>query len=128
MKEVIIPLHSIPSRRLTPAQIGEADPKGTINAFAGQHFASDASKTVHGTPTAHDHAQQAASLSRIAAGVDVLTARVTVDGEVLIVHADHVGNALLALHGTPRPGLQVSAKVEYHAMSSEEFAALPDWQ
>lgn len=73
-------------------------------------------------------AQHAASLSRIAAGVDVLAARVKVDDQVLTVRADQTGQALRVLHGTPEPGLRVAADIEYFAMPVEEFAALPDWQ
>lgn len=73
-------------------------------------------------------AQHAASLARIVAGADVLAARVTVGDEVLMVRADQVGQAMVTLHGTPVPGMQVAAKVDYVAMSATEFAALPDWQ
>lgn len=73
-------------------------------------------------------AQHAASLSRIAAGIDVLAARVKVDDQVLTVAAHQVGRALQILHGTPVPGLQVAANIEYLAMPAAEFAALPDWQ
>lgn len=67
-------------------------------------------------------------LARIVAGADVLAARVTVDDEVLTVRADQVGQAMLTLHGTPEPGLKVSVKVEYLAMSATDFDALPEWQ
>lgn len=72
--------------------------------------------------------QHAASLARIVAGADVLAARVTIEDEVLTVRVDQVGQAMLTLHGTPAPGLQVSVKVEYFAMSASEFNALPEWQ
>ena len=69
-----------------------------------------------------------ASLERIVAGADVLAARVTVGDEVLTVRADQVGQAMVTLHGTPMPGMQVVAQVDYVAMSATDFAALPDWQ
>jgi len=72
--------------------------------------------------------QYAASMARIAAGVDVLVARVTVADEVLTVRSDQVGQAMATLHGTPLPGMAVAAQVEYLAMSAADFAALPDWQ
>ncbi|CAN0626032.1 conserved protein of unknown function [Burkholderia multivorans] len=72
--------------------------------------------------------QHAASLARIAAGEDVLAARVTVNNDMLIVRADQVGQAMVTLHGTPKPGLMVSVKVEYLAMPAADFDALPDWQ
>lgn len=72
--------------------------------------------------------QHAAGLARIAAGTDILAARVNVGGEVLTVRADQVGVAMVTLHGTPTPGLAVSAKVEYFALAAVEFDALPDWQ
>lgn len=72
--------------------------------------------------------QHAASLVRIAAGGDILAARVTVDSQVLTVRADQVGLALVTLHGTPTPGLKVSINVEYLAMSAHEFESLPEWQ
>ncbi|MBA5689154.1 hypothetical protein [Rugamonas apoptosis] len=67
-------------------------------------------------------------MARIVAGADVLAARVTVDDELLTVRADQVGQAILTLHGAPKPGLKVVAQVEYLAMSAVDFAALPDWQ
>ncbi len=72
--------------------------------------------------------QHAASVARIMAGTEVLAARVTLNDEVLIVHANQVGQAMLMLHGDPVPGMTVVPKVEYVAMSVADFAALPDWQ
>lgn len=77
---------------------------------------------------ANFQAQHAASLARIVAGADVLVARVTVGDDVLTVRADQVGLAMVTLHGTPVPGMNVLAQVEYAAMSAVDFAALPDWQ
>lgn len=72
--------------------------------------------------------QHAASLSRIAAGTDVLVARVIVDDEVLTVRPEQLGQAILTLHGTPAAGLNVSVEVQYLHMSASDFDALPDWQ
>jgi hypothetical protein len=73
-------------------------------------------------------AQHSASLACIAAGTDILVVRVDVDGEVLTVRAEQVGAAMVTLHGTPTPGLAVSAKVDYFSMPVVEFDELPDWQ
>lgn len=72
--------------------------------------------------------QHAASLARIVAGADVLAARVTRDDEILVVRAEEVGKALVALHGNPVSGLVVAAQVEYVAMPADEFASMTDYQ
>lgn len=71
--------------------------------------------------------RHAASLARIAAGTDVLVARVTVNDVLLTVRADQVGLALHLHHGTPTPGLAVTATIKYETMPKSEFDALPDW-
>jgi len=67
-------------------------------------------------------------MARVVTGTAVLAARATVDDEVLTILPAQVGQVMVTLHGTPVPGLQVVRKVEYVAMSAEDFAALPHWQ
>jgi len=99
-----------------------------IEVSRGQNFAGGAGKTQGEVFAKQFQQAHAAGLARIAAGTDVLVARVIVGDEVLTVRADQVGQAMLTLHGTPTPGMTVDAKVEFMAMSADEFSALPDWQ
>ena len=72
----------------------------------------------------NDHAQGLST----AMAVSVLVAQVTVDDQTLTVEAHKVNEALLALHGTPRPGLLVNAEIQFDVMSKQAFEALPELQ
>lgn len=72
--------------------------------------------------TNHAHGLSAAMVD------SVLVARVTVNDQTLTVEAAKVNDALLTLHGTPRPDLRVSALIEFDVMSKVAFEALPEFQ
>jgi hypothetical protein len=58
----------------------------------------------------------------------ILIARVTVGDETLVVRATGIAAALTALHGAPKAGMRVEARIEFDAMTPAEFAAVPDYQ
>jgi len=82
------------------------------------------STTPHGFRAKHI----AESLARIEAGTHVLTARVTVNDETMVVLASEIGKAFEVLHGTPMPHTKFNAEIVYVAMPADEFAMLPDYQ
>lgn len=58
----------------------------------------------------------------------LLVAQVTVNDLTMIVEADKVNDALRDLHGTPAPGMSVSAQINFELMDKAAFEALPEFQ
>jgi hypothetical protein len=89
--------------------------------------AADELVAAGGTLEIQQHFQRnhASGLARAAGGSMILVAHVKVGDETLIVKADRVNAALVALHGAPVVGMRCSATIVFDAMTSAEFAALP---
>lgn len=58
----------------------------------------------------------------------ILVAHVTVDDETLTVRADKLTDALVALHGAPKAGMRLDARIVFDAMTDAELKSLPEFK